>query len=315
MNPLSSKQNFFSLIAECTVSEVSIPEEMQFSSDELDDLLSRRDTVEIPPSILEFIYAIRKRYAARAIEQLKERAEAGPKDSGDEFEDEEASYPYVSDRRWKKIAGILRSCALLNGRAIVDWSDCLLLEHLIWDKAIQIDMIRQDIANELIKTALTPAMSSSAAPGVWTRDPKGMAPEYWVSEDGKYYGFEAGGEMMYISNEEYDSLACDRKYSGKFVNGNVISVNIAGPGQGSDFFLRKPKAGTIVINNFSYPLKLKRPGGMPGSGYFLEELVRSSASVIADLAEMVENNLFTRSLKEYPELSREIRRYQGNFGK
>ena len=61
-------------------------------------------------------------------------------------DDEEITAPYVSDRRWKKIVGILRASAYLNGRDKVDASDCLLLEHLLWDKDNQISIVKKDVS-------------------------------------------------------------------------------------------------------------------------------------------------------------------------
>ena len=58
---------------------------------------------------------------------------------------------YVSDRRWKKIAHLLRTSAFLNDRDEVDLMDCFLIADCIWDHDGQIDevteMIISGIAN------------------------------------------------------------------------------------------------------------------------------------------------------------------------
>ncbi len=40
---------------------------------------------------------------------------------------------YISDRRWKKIFGLLKTSAFLNGRAAVDCSDLVILIHCLWN--------------------------------------------------------------------------------------------------------------------------------------------------------------------------------------
>jgi len=39
---------------------------------------------------------------------------------------------YISDRRWKKIARLLRCAAFLNGRQAVNPADCFLVRHCLW---------------------------------------------------------------------------------------------------------------------------------------------------------------------------------------
>ena len=41
---------------------------------------------------------------------------------------------YVSDRRWKKVAGAMRACAFLNGRSETNLSDLCLLPHCLWSR-------------------------------------------------------------------------------------------------------------------------------------------------------------------------------------
>ena len=48
---------------------------------------------------------------------------------------------YVSDRRWVKVARLLRTSAFLNDRETVDWSDLVLLRHCLWNKVQDIPFI------------------------------------------------------------------------------------------------------------------------------------------------------------------------------
>lgn len=60
-------------------------------------------------------------------------------------DDKEKVVLYVSDRRWKKIANILRTSTYLNGRDRVAFSDCLLLLYLLWDTPDHIELLNDMI--------------------------------------------------------------------------------------------------------------------------------------------------------------------------
>lgn len=49
---------------------------------------------------------------------------------------------YVSDRRWVKIVQLLRVAAYTEGRTLVLWPDCWLLQHCLWSHPEQHAMIR-----------------------------------------------------------------------------------------------------------------------------------------------------------------------------
>ena len=52
---------------------------------------------------------------------------------------------YVSDRRWVKVARLLRTSAFLNDRETVDWSDLVLLRHCLWNKVQDIPFIANSV--------------------------------------------------------------------------------------------------------------------------------------------------------------------------
>jgi MoxR-like ATPase len=47
---------------------------------------------------------------------------------------------YVSDRRWRKIVRLLRTSAFLNDRSEVDFTDCFLIAHCLWNEYGQIEI-------------------------------------------------------------------------------------------------------------------------------------------------------------------------------
>lgn len=307
VEPIRDKGNFLALIDGGTSTACSIPEDLQFSEEEMKDMLEKRDRVSIPEDILEFIFTMRSLYADKAREALKDRSAA--RSAGvDNIDDEEDDVPYVSDRRWKKIAGILRTSALLNGREAVDWSDCLLLEHLIWDNDSQAVKVREDIARELVKRLMRDSVTKPDS-SIWRTKPaeKDSPKKYWSPDGGAHYAFEAGGEMMLISTEDYGRLSATPLF-GKFGDNNIVEVC----NSPAEFRIRCTKPGFVTINNFSYPLRMD--GTVPAeTESFVNAVLSSSISNIEALKQMVSDNLFTRPFSTYKALGREVRRYGGKF--
>ena len=288
VDPIRDKTNFLSLLTGKAAVPCPIPAELPFTSDEMKAMLEERDGIVIPEEILEFLYALRTRYASKA-------------DLHPEEDEDEESIPYVSDRRWKKIAGLLRTSALLNGREAVDWSDCLLLEHLLWDNDAQLPRVREDIARELIVQLLKGTVSVDE--NRWKKAPAAGEAKFWSPDGGVHYAFEAGGELMLIAAEDYERLKSGRT-GGRFgENGTILLTD--GPG---DFSICSPKAGMVTIGSFSYPLR--REGTMAGrSRSFLSEVMASTHDRIGLLRSQVDANLFTRPISAYEALGEELRRY------
>ena len=305
VDPIRDKGNFLALLTGRTAVPCTIPPELQFTSGEMADILLERDSVDVPDGLLEFLYDLRTRYATRAQEQLKDRAAVRAAGGKKEDDDEEESVPYVSDRRWKKIVGILRTSALLNGRDAVDWSDCLLLEHLLWDSDAQLAMVRDDIAKELVPRLLKDTLATGGE-SRWRKAPEAEAgpKRFWSPDGGRHYAFEAGGELLYIAAEDYARLGTERR-NGRFgEDGHIVLTD--GPG---DFTIGAGKPGTVVIGHFSYPLRLEGTAAEK-SGRFLESIAASTSDRIDAFRKMVDGNLFTRPAVTYRTLGLELRRYQ-----
>ena len=308
VEPISDKGNFLSLLAGGARTGCPVAAEDPFTGEECRDLLTEREGIEIPECILEFLYGMRQRYAG-AQERLKDKAAARAKGRTAPEEDDNEALPYVSDRRWKKIAGLLRTSALLNGREAVDWSDCLLLEHLIWDNDTQLVAVRDDIARGLVAAVLKGAAGTGEG-SVWRKAPeteKAGPLKFWSPDGGLHYGFEAAGEMLLIRAEDYARLGTERQ-SGRFVEGNVIELT-DGP---AEFTLRVTRPGMITIGSFNYPLKMDI-AGRTSSGAVLGGIVDKTNVRIQRFIEQVEANLFTRSIVQYRSLGAELRRFQGKI--
>lgn len=237
VKPIENKTNFLSLVID-QPEECEVPEELQFSADELREIKAEAMNVKVPIEVSELVFSIRK----LLIEEKKKQ-----EDNVDVNNCDLVDPPYVSDRRWKKIVGLLRVSAYLNGRDAVDLSDCLILNHMLWDKDEQIlsvtklvalaiaDMVKRhnvDIAEELTGRRYTKPLGDPICP------------------DGKNYIFIVGDEEMLISKEAYEHLPSSSNANGMMTDDNQLRI-VDFP---TSLVVKKTMDG-LSINSYSYPLK------------------------------------------------------------
>ena len=118
---MQDEDNFFDMI-EGESSEFELSDELkklQISNAELKEWKTQIDKVPLSEEAREVISAIRKELSEQNAALSEEE-----KGAGESFE--------VGDRRWKKIARILKTSAFLNDRTEVDLMDCQLIEYCIW---------------------------------------------------------------------------------------------------------------------------------------------------------------------------------------
>ena len=237
VKPIENKTNFLSLVID-RPEECEVPEELQFSADELREIKAETMNVKVPIEVSELVFSIRK----LLIEEKKKQ-----EDNVDVNNCDLVDPPYVSDRRWKKIVGLLRVSAYLNGRDAVDLSDCLILNHMLWDKDEQIlsvtklvaqaiaDMVKRhnvDIAEELTGRRYTKPLGDPICP------------------DGKNYIFVVGDEEMLISKEAYEHLPTSSNANGMMTDDTQLRI-VDFP---TSLVVKKTMDG-LSINSYSYPLK------------------------------------------------------------
>lgn len=58
---------------------------------------------------------------------------------------------YVSDRRWLKIINLLRVAAYTEGRCMVLWPDCWIIQHCLWSQPHQYAEVRGWFENHLVE--------------------------------------------------------------------------------------------------------------------------------------------------------------------
>ena len=278
VQPVSDKSAFMKLIG--GNSEVfCMPDNLPVTDAEYKEIQDEISKVAVPERVMDALFALRT--------VLSQRFE-----NRDEIDDPETGVPYVSDRRWKKIVGILRASAYLNGRNEVNLSDCLLLEHMIWDKDAQITMVKKDIAKMVTDGTMM------AHKGVKTSS----APEekFVTTSDGKCYIVIAGHDEFSITIEDYDKLRGGKAAYGRFTSGNRILVDT----EAGDFRLKSEVYGTLTMNSFKYQLKKNSAK----KSTTLDELV----SIPETIEDEIAANIFLRNrLEDYPQLNAMTNKFKG----
>lgn len=131
-NCIENETTFYKMMRQIEVTKPSIRPDCMLTDEMLAAWRSRIPQINIPDDILHTISSIRS--------ELKELAKG------------EGVQPldyYISDRRWKKIAGLLQTSAYLNGRDSVDHSDLMLLTHMLWNKVECMEPVTKAVIRSL----------------------------------------------------------------------------------------------------------------------------------------------------------------------
>lgn len=116
-NCIQNEKTFYKMLQMQEMPTITIPKELLLSEEQLQAWRLPINAVMVPQHILEIITVVRQR--------LKQAGEA---------ENAKAEDWYISDRRWRKVINLLRTSAFLNGRCAIDYSDMLLLIHVLWNR-------------------------------------------------------------------------------------------------------------------------------------------------------------------------------------
>lgn len=129
VNPMQERANFESLLdGNAVLADIDIPENLKFSHEEWQSLLAEIPKVTISKEVMDIIHSIRI-----ALEEYNAN--------------NEKSAVYVSDRRWQKIALVLKTSAYLCGRQEVIPVDALIIRHCLWTLAENREPIEEIIEN------------------------------------------------------------------------------------------------------------------------------------------------------------------------
>ena len=296
VKPIADKSKFISLISD-KLEECVIEDNLKLTELELVKIREGASKVEIPWDLCELIFSVRKTLMDEK-NNMNESVDVTQSDMIDP--------PYVSDRRWRKIMGVLRTCAYLNGRTKIDYSDCILLIHMLWDNDEQINSVKkllaQAIANNM-KRFHVDVMGQIE--GQKYTKPVGEP----ISPDGIHYVFVVGDEEVRISKSDYAGLSSKTRY-GVMTDDSCLILGDEPTG----LSVQKTDDG-LVINSFKYPLKRDtnlRTGSVKG---MLDKVIGEVDYLESDLAEQVDGNLFLMPYNSYAFMKKAFVDAKGSFSK
>lgn len=129
---IKKESNFDRMLLETTKTEATINSSLQISAEEYEAWSAEIDKMQIPQNVLEAIHKIRRSIRAVSISGSNERRDV-----------------YVSDRRWKNIARILRTSAFMHDRKEVITADLPPIYNCLWQEPEERDSIRSIIIGVL----------------------------------------------------------------------------------------------------------------------------------------------------------------------
>lgn len=132
--PIQKDSDFFDMITSSKKTQVVINDKL--TEENIAKWQNEADNITFPEECKELIRNIRKTLEVKNAEE--------DRDDYDKY--------LVSDRRWKKIVGLLRMCAYINGRKEVNLSDCVIIPYCLWSTEIQVNEIFEIVADLIIET-------------------------------------------------------------------------------------------------------------------------------------------------------------------
>ena len=146
VEPLKEWDNFKNLI-EGKFEEANVSDDEKITLDELNLITNGAKAVKFSPQSLEIIKEIRENIEKLNVKNDQDDSSDPYQQSRQETSDEQIlqenqSQIYVSDRRWKNLAHILKTSAFLNDRSAVLPADVLLLANCLWSEKEQIEAIK-----------------------------------------------------------------------------------------------------------------------------------------------------------------------------
>lgn len=110
-----------------------VEEELKITSEEYQTWQAHLNNVTIPAHLLNVIHEIRRSIRMRNSTEVP------------------AEHWYVSDRRWRKTANLLKASAMMHDRSDVSLTDLLLLVDCLWDQYDQKEAISAMIVGDIIE--------------------------------------------------------------------------------------------------------------------------------------------------------------------
>ncbi len=239
VRPIAGREAFGRMIVGSEAEGAEVPRAWQVTPAEYERYAAEIREIEVPPRVVDLLCTVRER-----IDRQRRL---------DSAESDEPRVPYVSDRRWRKIVGLLRGAAFLNGRRRVEPEDCLLLCDTLWEHDGQceaVDRLVCDVLGEAVYSDLHGLLTMNDSFREQLVAGRRMRPRP-RSTDGRHYIILCDGERLRIAIADYEALTAEASW-GRFAADSTI-IRSEEPAE-----LRLQRGGTeaeICINGMRYPLE------------------------------------------------------------
>ena len=193
---IKNEEDFFEMIDQPAHEKFKLSEEQKkllISNKELKEWAKEIDKVSISEVSRAVISAIRKEMTLLNDSMSEEGIR-----NGERFE--------VGDRRWKKIAHILKTSAFLNDRTEVDLMDCSLIENCIWGTEKQQKKVRE-IVEKCLRDNGIPCDSAIEDIQEQIEEFTAKVDEEWFELSPKLYEMQDGIKAYKIVNPKQVSFA------------------------------------------------------------------------------------------------------------
>lgn len=292
VEPIRRKDNFFRLID--TPAKSKTITVTPLTDAEYCDIITASADIVCPKMIKDLLYTLRTKIF-KAMES---------QDSG---ESEGEQNLYVSDRRWKKAVGVLKTSAFLNGRTEINLSDTLLLDHMLWNADKDMTTLRDMLVETIVSTLFADILAQYKKLIAEAPKPTGSANEPY-SPDGKHYIVQCDDFTLNIPIADFDKIKRNPQtiYMGAETTDGRLVLHDKGM-----YSIRYAKPGYLCLNSYNYPIV------MGGSNYQQQNFFRTVSATIVKITEefysQIANNLFVKNSAIISNIKKTIKEYSKRF--
>lgn len=262
-NCIYDEKTFYKMLRQKHSIKVQVPESLCITDQLYNAWQKQSEAIEIDDEILMAISAIRKR-----LKEMGKLENTPPFDY------------YISDRRWKKIVHLLQVSAYLNERKGIDYSDLILLNHMLWNKAetipniltIVVESLFSDIEKEISQKEkeLEKIIKTKDVQPMLHQNPNYKIHNYFYL---RLINYPRGNCYFYVSDYKYLSttkdkeaiLYWDNNHNAYFIRCFDTASSLKTPQSIKSFQKVKLRIspGCLSINGQSYMIEMDSNEGIP----------------------------------------------------
>ena len=184
--PVQEEENFFDMISGKADMTVSVDNDMRLSSRDIDIIRKQSETIRLSDISKSIISNVRK--------YLTLKNEEPNREDRDKY--------VISDRRWKKIANLMRVSAFCNQRNETDSLDTMLIANCIWSTEAQENEVYEIVAKAIVSDQYISSLEKKLQDFEDTINLL-FYKDLPIIEEGKYKCENmANGDIVWISKEK-----------------------------------------------------------------------------------------------------------------